>query len=238
MIRTALAGAILLLGLILCLPWLVLWTILTGNPDPMYTLAMKLMSFASGVMGIRIEVEGLENIPAGPCVFVANHASNLDPFVVLPSLPRRVAILVKSELFKIPIFASAMRHADYVGVDRGDKTDRGASIAACVGVLRRGISLFIFPEGTRSPDGRLRPFKRGAFTIAMEAAVPIVPIAIEGTQSLLQKGSWVVRSGSATARFCPAIDPGGHDTDERQGLLDRVESTIAAALPPNQRPAA
>ncbi len=237
MIRTVLAAAILSAGLIFCLPWLVLWTILTGDPNAMYRMAMKLMHFITGVMGIGIQIEGLENIPEGPCIFVANHASNFDPFVLLPALPRRVAILVKSELFRIPIFASAMRRADYISVDRSDKTDRGASITSCVRTLERGISILIFPEGTRSPSGRLRDFKKGAFTIAIEASTPILPVAIAGTQKLLRKGSWIVQPGTASARFCPPVDPVGYDMERRQELLDRVESILAEALPPEQRPA-
>ena len=187
MIRTLLLAFFFSFAIILALPWLVLWTILTGNPDFMWVTAMKAVRFGNRLAGIRVRVAGLENIPARPCVFIANHASNVDPLVFIPAIPRRVGILVKRELFRIPIFSAAMMRAQFTPVDRGDRESSGKSISAAAQILKGGLSYAIFAEGTRSSDGRLRPFKKGGFTMAIEAAAPIVPVSIGSTKRWTQK---------------------------------------------------
>jgi 1-acyl-sn-glycerol-3-phosphate acyltransferase len=178
MIRTVLVAASLALAVLLILPWLVLWSLITGSPTLMYRLAMKIVRLETRLLGVRVRVEGLENVPQGPCVFVANHTSNIDPMALIPAIPQRVGILVKQELFRIPIFARAMHVAQFVPVARGDREQTTAAVSAAVQNLKKGLSYVIFSEGTRSPDGRLRPFKRGAFTMAIEAGVPVAPVSI------------------------------------------------------------
>jgi 1-acyl-sn-glycerol-3-phosphate acyltransferase len=236
MIRTLLLAFFFSSAIILALPWLVLWTILTGDPDFMYMTAMKTVRFGNRLAGIRVRALGLENIPAQPCVFVANHASNMDPLVFIPAIPRRVGILVKRELFRIPIFSAAMMRAQFTPVDRGDRESSGKSVSAAAQILKEGLSYAIFAEGTRSPDGRLRPFKKGGFTIAIAAAVPIVPVSIAGTQRLLPKGGWTIRPGEATVAFGPAVDASEYRLENRAELIQRIESLVAAALPPEQKP--
>jgi 1-acyl-sn-glycerol-3-phosphate acyltransferase len=236
MIRTLLAALFLSLAIILVLPWFMLGTLLTGNADLMCGTAMKVIRLAASLAGIRVQIEGAENIPARACIFVANHASNIDPLILPPAIPQRVGILVKKELFRIPIFSTAMRSAKYIPVDRGDREEAGASIPIAVRNLQDGLSYIIFAEGTRSPDGRLRRFKKGAFTIAIEAGVPIVPVSIAGTQNLLRKGEKVVRTGEAIIRFGPAVDASRCTVERRTELLARVESAVAAGLPPDQKP--
>ncbi len=236
MIRTCLLVLFFALAIIFGLPWLVLWTVLTGNPDFMYAIAMKAVRFGNRLAGVRVRVVGLENIPAQPCAFIANHASNLDPLVFIPAIPRRVGILVKRELFRIPIFSSAMIRAQFTPVDRGDRESSGKSISAAARILKEGLSYAIFAEGTRSPDGRLRPFKKGGFTMAIEAGSPIVPVSIAGTQRLWPKGSWTIKPGEATVAFGPAVDASRYTLESRTELIQRVQSLVAAALPPEQQP--
>lgn len=236
MIRTFLLAFFFSFAVILALPWLVLWTILTGDPDFMYATAMKAVRFGSRLAGIRVRAAGLENIPAEPCVFIANHASNVDPLVFIPAIPGRVGILVKRELFRIPIFSTAMLRAQFTPVDRGDRESSEKSISAAAQLLKEGLSYAIFAEGTRSPDGRLRPFKKGGFTMAIEAAAPIVPVSIAGTQRLLQKGSWIIAPGEAEVTFGPAVDASEYTVESRPELIQRIESLVAAALPPEQKP--
>lgn len=236
MIRTCLLVLFFALAIIFGLPWLMLWTVLTGNPDFMYAIAMKAVRFGNRLAGVRMRVVGLENIPAQPCVFISNHASNTDPLVFIPAIPRRVGILVKRELFRIPIFSSAMLRAQFTPVDRGDRESSGKSISAAAQILKKGLSYAIFAEGTRSADGRLRPFKKGGFTMAIEAGAPIVPVSIAGTQRLWPKGSWVITPGEATVAFGPAVDASGYTLDSRAELIQRVQSLVAAALPPEQQP--
>lgn len=236
MIRTLLLAFFFSFAIILALPWLVLWTILTGSPDFMYGTAMKAVRFGNRLAGIRVRTLGLENIPAQPCVFIANHASNVDPLAFIPAIPRRVGILVKRELFRIPIFSAAMMRAQFTPVDRGDRESSGKSISAAAQILKKGLSYAIFAEGTRSTDGRLRPFKKGGFTMAIEAGVPIVPVSIGGTQRLLQKGSWIIAPGKAKVTFGPAVDASEYTLENRAELIQRIEALVAAALPPDQQP--
>jgi len=217
------------------MPFLILWSVIAGNPDFMYGLSMKAVRLGNRLAGIRVRTEGLENIPASACIFVANHASNVDPLALFPAIPRRVGILVKRELFRIPIFSTGMRRAQFIPVDRaGREAVEIAEVA--VRNMKEGLSLAVFVEGTRSPDGRLRPFKKGAFVMAIQAGVPIVPVSIAGAQHLMRKGEWIVRPGDVTIRFGPAVDASQYTMDARAELLARVESLVAAGLPPDQQP--
>ncbi len=236
MIRTCLLILFFALAIIFGLPWLLLWTVLAGNPDFMYAIAMKAVRFGNRLVGVRVRTVGFENIPAQPCAFIANHASNIDPLVFIPAIPRRVGILVKRELFRIPIFSSAMIRAQFTPVDRGDRESSGKSISAAARILKEGLSYAIFAEGTRSADGRLRPFKKGGFTMAIEAGAPIVPVSIAGTQRLWPKGSWTITPGEATVAFGPAVDASGYTLESRAELIQRVRSLVSAALPPEQQP--
>jgi 1-acyl-sn-glycerol-3-phosphate acyltransferase len=236
MIRTFLVATSLALAVVLLLPWLVLWSVISGKPDRMYSLAMKIIRFETRLLGIRLRVEGIKDIPPAACVFVANHASNIDPMVMIPQIPRRVRILVKQELFRIPIFSTAMRLAQFIPVDRGEKESTTSAISTAVENLKRGFSYVIFAEGTRSPDGRMRPFKRGAFTMAIEAGVPVVPVSIGGTQHALAKGKRVVRQGEVTVRFGSAVDGASYRMEQRPEMIARVERLVASGLPADQQP--
>jgi len=235
-IRTVCAGLLLALAILLFLPWFVLWSVITGKPDLMYHLAMKIVRFANRCLGVRVHVQGLENVPHRACVFVANHASTLDPLALVPAIPQRVGILAKQELFRIPIFGTAMRVAQFVAVDRADKESTTAAVPLAEQYMRNGVSYMIFPEGTRSTDGRLRRFKRGAFTLAIGAGVPIVPVSIVGAHRLMPKGESIAHPGDVMVRFGPAVDASGYTLEQRNELIARVESLVAAGLPTDQQP--
>jgi len=233
--RTFAAGLLTCLAVLLGLPFLILWTWITRQPDSMYRVSMSFCRFAVRLAGIRTRIEGIENIPSGACIFASNHASNLDGLVLLPAIPRRVALLAKRELFRLPVFGLGMRLAGFVPIDRSGR-QATAGIATAVETLRRGLSIFIFPEGTRSPDGRLQPFKKGAFAMAIDSGAPMVPVMIAGTHRLLPRGAWIVRPGEVTVHFAPPVDGSAYIVKERWELLERVGSVIGAALPPDQKP--
>ena len=235
MIRTPLVIVFFVLAVLLALPWLILWTLIAGNPDVMYRTAMQAVRWGNRLSGVSVRIEGVDKIPPGACVFAANHASNVDPLAAVPAIPRRVSILVKRELFRVPILSLAMRLAQFVPVDRYGG-EGAASLDAALQLLRQGVSLFIFAEGTRSPDGRLRPFKLGAVRMAIEAGVPIVPVSIVGSHMIMRKREWALRPGEVSVRFGPAIDASEYTLDRRAELLARVESLVAAGLPPDQQP--
>jgi 1-acyl-sn-glycerol-3-phosphate acyltransferase len=236
MIRTLLLGTYYALCIVLILPWLILWSVIVGSPDLMYSLAMKAVRAGNRIVGIRVHVEGIENIPPHACVFVSNHVSNADAITFIPSIPRRVAILIKKELFRIPILSIGMRRAHFVPVDRSDREAAAASVDLAVKWLKEGLSFAIFAEGTRSADGRLRTFKRGGFTIAIDAGAPIVPVSIAGTQRLLPKGDWRLCSGDVVVRYGPAVDSSAYSMDRRGELLAHVQALVAEGLPPEQQP--
>jgi 1-acyl-sn-glycerol-3-phosphate acyltransferase len=235
MIRTVVVILFCALAIVLALPWLILWTAIAGNPEFMYSTAMKFVRTANRAAGIRLRVEGFENIPARACVFACNHASNADPPVLVPAIPRRISILVKRELFRIPILSVGMRQAGFVAVDRGAK-EGAVNLDEVAEHLKQGLSILVFAEGTRSPDGRLRPFKRGAALMAIHAGAPIVPVAIAGTPQIMPKGDWWLHPGEVTVRFCAAIDASQYTIDRRSELIARVETAVADALPPEQKP--
>jgi 1-acyl-sn-glycerol-3-phosphate acyltransferase len=235
MIRTLFTGLLAALAVLVALPCLILWTLVTGRPDFMYGVSMSFVRFADRLAGVSVRVEGLENIPPRACIFAANHASNLDPLALMPMIPRRVSIFAKRELFRIPVLSASMRLAGFVRVDRSGR-EAAASVATAVSRLKEGLSLAIFPEGTRSPDGRLRRFRKGAFALAIEAGVPVVPVSISGTHRLLRKGDWVVHPGEVVVRFAPAVDASTYAAADRSKLLARVEALVAAGLPADQQP--
>ena len=129
-----------------------------------------------------------------------------------------------------------MRLTAYIPVDRANRQSAAASVESAVRQLRSGISLLIFAEGTRSADGRLRPFKRGTCVTAIQAGVPVVPVSIAGTKRLMPKGTWTLHPGEVTIHFGSAVDPSQYTPDRRGELLSRIESLVAAGLPPEQQP--
>jgi 1-acyl-sn-glycerol-3-phosphate acyltransferase len=214
------------------------YTLLVGDISRLYRVAMWITNAGVRAAGIKIEMRGLENVPAGrSCIFMSNHVSNLDPPVVLPLLPGRSSVLLKKELMAIPILGRAMRMAKFVPVERGHRRDAAqASVDAAADALRSGLHILVYPEGTRSRDGRLSTFKKGPFFLAKETQAPIVPIALSGTQTMMHKGSNAIVPGVARIQLLPAIEPSHFAT--REELLLAVRTAIAEALPPEMKPAA
>ena len=236
MIRTVAVVLFLALALVLVMPFYILWSFATGSVEAMYWMAMRTVRASLRIAKIDVRVEGLENIPSGVCIFAANHISNVDPLAFVPAIPRRISLLVKKELFRIPILSKAMRMAKFVPVDRADKEAAVASVDLSVDVLRSGLSFAVYPEGTRSPDGRLRPFKKGTFVMAILAGVPIVPVSISGAQHLMRKGDWTMQPGEVVVKFGPPVDASKYTMERRSELLARVEALVAAGLPEDQQP--
>jgi len=235
-IRTIVVVLYLALALFLGMPFLILWGLLTGKPDFMYHATMSAIRVALRMAGIHVHVEGLENVPAGVCIFAANHVSNMDPLAFVPAIPRRVSLLAKKEVFRIPVLSKAMRMAKLIPVDRDDREAAASSVDIAVQYLHEGLSFAVYPEGTRSRDGRLLPFKKGTFLMAIQAGVPVVPVSIVGAQALMRKGEWILRPGDVTIRFGPAVDAAKYSLDQRADLLNKVQALVAAGLPADQQP--
>ena len=213
------------------------YTLIVGDISLLYRVGMWITNAGVRAAGIRIEVVGLQNVPAGrSCIFMSNHVSNLDPPVEMPLLPGRSSVLLKKELMSIPILGRAMRMAKFVPVERGNRRDAAkASVEAAADALRSGLHIVVYPEGTRSLDGRLSTFKKGPFFLAQETQAPIVPIALSGTQTMMRKGSYAIRPGLARLQMLPVIEPSEYET--REELMLAVRSAIAEALPAEMKPA-
>jgi 1-acyl-sn-glycerol-3-phosphate acyltransferase len=234
MIRTMVMLLFWAVSILIVGPVMMIHAIMTGNILPLYRIGMKLGMTGVLVAGIRIHVSGLENVdPARSYIFMSNHVSNLDPPVFVPNIPGRCSVLLKKEVLRVPIFGRILKMAEMVPVDRHNRDAAIESVHAAAKVLRRGLNMVIFPEGTRSTDGRLLPFKKGPFHLAVEAAVPVVPVTLLGTYECWPKGQFASRGGTTTVVFHPPIEPS--EFGDRETLMTKVRDAIASALPEDRR---
>jgi 1-acyl-sn-glycerol-3-phosphate acyltransferase len=210
---------------------------LTGRIDLLWKLSLWAARSGYRLAGIRVRAVGREGLEDGRgYLFISNHASNLDPPIITNLLGRRIAIIAKQELFKIPLFGRAMREGSFVAVNRAEPRSAVESVHKAAHVLQSGMGMLAFPEGTRSPDGKLLPFKKGPFQLAMEAGVPVVPITITGSHEAWPKGSSALHAGEVVVRFHPAIDP--HQFARKEELLAAVRAAIHSGLPEAYRDSA
>jgi 1-acyl-sn-glycerol-3-phosphate acyltransferase len=206
-------------------------TWITRSADLLYVIAMWITRNGLRIAGVRVQVEGIDRIrPADTYIYMANHVSNLDPPVVITRLPHRTSVLVKKELFQVPILGRAMLLADLVPVDRRNREAAVNSMRQAEEVMSRGLNLTVFPEGTRSQDGGLLPFKKGPFYLAMDSGVPIVPVTILGSETLMPKGSSVIHSGTVRLILHTPISP--KQFNDKDELIAAVRACIASDLPP------
>jgi 1-acyl-sn-glycerol-3-phosphate acyltransferase len=176
--------------------------------------------------GARVRVVRATPLPDGPVVFASNHESALDIWVHLATLPRSFRFIAKKELFELPIFGWYMRIGGHVPVDRHNRTQAVASLRHAAELVRGGTSVVVYPEGTRSRDGRIHPFKKGPFVVALEAGVPIVPVAISGTGAITPKAAIAVYPGEARIAWGEAVRPSDHP--DRVALLAEVRRRVIA----------
>ena len=175
-------------------------------------------------------------IPAGTCIFAANHTSSADAPAVVGAIPRRIAILLKRSLFEWPIVGQAFRLAHFIPVDRFNRDSAIESIEKATVALREGQSFLIYPEGTRSPDGRLQEFKKGTAVMAIKSGVPLVPVACSNAHRIMEKRKLAIKPGEILVEFLEPIDPAKYSLDEREVLIKELHDRVAAGLPPDQRP--
>jgi 1-acyl-sn-glycerol-3-phosphate acyltransferase len=181
--------------------------------------------------GIKYTVRGLEKIPDGPVIFVSNHQSHFDALVLITNLRGHIRYVAKAELFKIPLFGHVMKAMGNISVERsGGERDR-RKVQDAAERVRKGMSVLFFPEGTRSEDGVLREFKRGAAVLAIGAQVPIVPLAVAGTRHILPKGTLTVHGGrSAVMIVGDPIPTTGLTADDRDALTQRARAAVEKQL--------
>jgi 1-acyl-sn-glycerol-3-phosphate acyltransferase len=236
MFRAAFIGVFLSLYILMVGPFLLLYTLVSRNPDPLYWAGISGVMFFVRAVGVRVRVVGKERIPPGVCLFVANHTSSADAPAVVGAIPRRIAILLKESLFRYPIVGQAFRLARFIPVNRRERDAAVESLEKAIAELGAGQSFLIYPEGTRSPDGRLQEFKKGAVVVAIKAGVPIVPMACSGAHRVMEKRSLVIHPGEILVEFLEPIDASAYTFEQRDVLNQRLHDAMAAGLPPDQRP--
>ena len=184
-----------------------------------------------GVPGVKVEIEVRGRIdPHKPYVFMANHASMVDIWAMFLRMPVPVRFIAKKQLGQIPVFGWAMRAGRFVFIDRQNAASARRSIQEAAQRIKDGQSVAIFPEGTRTRDGKLGAFKKGGFHLAIDAGVEIVPLAIRGTRAVMPPGTPLIRAGRVQIEVDEPISTAGLGPSDRQQLLERVYARIAAML--------
>lgn len=205
------------------------WTLISRKIDFLYNTAMKIARAGVRLGGVKVEIVGLERFDnRGTYIYMCNHVSNIDPPIVIPAIPKRTSVLVKKEVFGIPVLATAMRMGQLVPVDRTDRDAAINSLKKAQEVLASGVNMTVFPEGTRSRTGELLPFKKGPFYMALDTGMQIVPMTILGTKAIWPKGSMAIKPGTATVVFHSPIDP--KNFPDREALIDAVRASIGSVM--------
>src|SRR5215831_17769606 len=210
------------------------WTLLTGDVRLLYRLFTWGAYTGVRLTGVRVETVGLDQFDhSRSYIFMTNHTSNLDPPIEVALIPRRTSVMVKKELFKTPILGTAMRMGDLVPVDRGNRDAGIEAVREAKAVIEKGLNMIIYVEGKRSFDGKLLPFKKGPFYLAVECGVPVIPMTIVGTHYAMPKTRFSVKPGKVQVIFHDPIEPKDFGTKEE--LMEKVRAVIESGLPEEYR---
>ncbi|NTU51477.1 MAG: 1-acyl-sn-glycerol-3-phosphate acyltransferase [Candidatus Aminicenantes bacterium] len=229
--RTALVFVLFLVYLVFLVPALPLCALL-GLREPLISAGRALARMGRAILGIRMETSGLDRFdPRAPYIFMPNHASFLDGPLVMLAIPGTARVILKKSILRVPILGQAMRYVGFVPVDRKGAEGGKMSIARAAALIReRAYSFLIFPEGTRSRDGSLQPFRRGGFFLALASGAPIVPVSIRGTYELMPKGRRSARRGRVGIVFHPPVPVAGHTPETMGRLMDEVRGAILSEM--------
>lgn len=199
-----------------------------GWRDPLIAVGQWAMRVSGRVLGIKVEVSGLDRFdPRTALIFMPNHISFLDGPLLEMLIPGAARVVLKKSILRIPVVGLGMRFVGFVPVDRKGVKGGKRSIAKAVRMVReKGYSFLIFPEGTRSRDGKLQRFRRGGFFLALETGAPIVPVTIRGTFELMPKGQKYARKGTVRVVFHDPIPTAGTTIETMAGLMEKVREAI------------
>lgn len=201
------------------------------GPDALHHWARVWARIGLLLAGVRVRCQDTGHLhSAGPLVYMPNHQSHFDILALLLCIRKPFRWVAKKELFAIPLFGTAMRLAGCIAIDRADHEQARSSLDEAVRRISAGDSVMIFPEGTRSVDGRLQSFKKGGFITALKAQATIIPIAIDGSARVLPKQGRLLRPGTIAISFLPGVDTRGMSIDERDVLMDRVRERLQTQL--------
>lgn len=229
--RNAVAALVLSLLTLAAIPVLLV-CVAFGLRDGFLSYGYWMMAVARAILGVELDVAGLERLDRStPYVFMSNHLSFLDAPLLVTVIDRPVRFVAKRFVFRIPVLGMGMHFAGYVPLDGAGAGEGRKRIARAAELIRaRGYSFLVYPEGTRSPEGRLLPFRRGGFFLALDSGAPIVPVSIAGTYELMPRGSRRVRKGKVRIAFHEPVAVAGHTAESLPALVERVRTAIASAV--------
>jgi len=229
--RTIILLIVYTLLAILAIPLLLLCYMIRSK-QPVIIYSKWTMRVGQIILGIRLEVYGQEKIDrTKPFIYMSNHMSILDGPLLFMLVPQAARVLLKKEVLKIPVVGHGMRLVGFVPVDRkGIRGGKKSIDRATKLIEEKGYSFLIFPEGTRSLDGRMQPFKRGGFFLAVKSRAAILPITLEGSYELMPKGSFFAKRGKISVIFHPPLPTHGYDIDSLPGLMGRTREIIESGL--------
>ncbi len=227
MIRSAIIMGWVVLATAFFAPLAIIASFFTRTGNPVHLIARIWGQSILWVSRVHVSVKGLSNIELDKSyVYMANHQSNFDIPVLLGCLPVQFRWLAKAELFKIPLFGRAMLGAGYVKIDRFNRKSAFESLEEAARRMRNGVSVMIFPEGTRSKDGSIRQFKKGGFVMAIKSGVAIVPVVLRGTWPIMAKGSLRINRGDVEMEIGEPIDTSGFSLETKEELMETVRTVI------------
>lgn len=210
----------------------IFWTLFDPS-GRFYAFHARLWARISLVLaGSSASIRGTEHLPDGPVIFMSNHQSNFDILALLALMPRQIHWVAKKELFEIPVFGPSMRRGGYIPLDRSDGRKALKSMEEAAGIIRSGKSVVLFPEGTRSEDLQLLPFKRGGFMLAMRAGVPVVPVTINGSGRVNPANRTRIHPGRITITLHPPLQPAASRSrsEAEAELMEKARFAINSGL--------
>jgi len=211
---------------VLCF-WAVVFSLLGAGENRIHKLARLWARILLTISHIPVEIVGRRHVLMdSPQIFAANHQSDVDTMVALACIPVPFRWIAKKELFNVPLFGAAMRNAGYIPIDRRNHESALKSLEDAAQIIKKGNSVMTFPEGTRSNNGTIQPFKQGIFHLAIRAGVPIVPVTIIGTAAIMPKRSLKIIPGRIKLIIGKPVDVSGYTIETRHQLLDEVRNTI------------
>ncbi len=201
---------------------------LLNRPEPLFLLSKHAVSVGEVILGLKIEYKGLHRIKKDHrYIFMPNHLSMLDGPLIFKCIPQNIRVILKQGVFRLPVVGQAMKEAHFIPVDRMGKQGGKRAVQRAVRMIKKNnVSFLIFPEGTRSSDGKLQKFRRGGFFMAIDSQTPIVPVSIIGTYDLMPRGSCFIKKGKIKIIFHPPVSVEGYTHDNMQDLIDKVFKII------------
>ncbi|MCK5508435.1 MAG: 1-acyl-sn-glycerol-3-phosphate acyltransferase [Desulfobacterales bacterium] len=236
MIRTLIIAIFTLPATIFLSSLTIITSLITKNSDLPYNITKTWAKFVLAVSRIKVTVQGSYNIrPDRSYIYMSNHQSNFDIPVALAYFPFKFRWVAKAELFKIPIFGNAMHRVGHINIDRSNRRAAFKSLKKAAKNIREGVSVLIYPEGTRSKDGNIGPFKNGGFVLAVESGAPIVPVIIHGTWPIMSKDKILVKPGNVIIEIKEPIETKNYNRKTRNDLLKKTRNIICESFEKGKR---